>query len=296
MDNIRGAGFMVFAMLCFAVEDGMIKLLAADMPVGQIISIACFGGLIGFLVWSAIKGDALWQPDYLNRKVLLRSASDTAGSILFATSLALVPLTTASAVIQATPLVVTLGAALFLGQAVGWRRWVAIVIGFIGVLIIIRPGMEGFTPATLLAVAGMLGLAARDLITRSLTVTLNGPQLATHTFALIVPAGLLVTVLRGQSFVMPDAYQSLILFGTIVVGMIAYLAILAATRGGNAGIISSFRYSRMIFALMVGYLMFREVPDMPTVIGAAIIMATGIYTLWREARLHRASLQPGPAL
>ena len=274
----------------------MIKLLAEDMPVGQIISIACLGGVIGFLIWGAVRGDALWQPEYLDRKVLLRSGSDTVGSILFATSITLVPLTTASAVIQATPLVVTLGAALFLGQAVGWRRWLAILVGFIGVLIIIRPGMEGFTPATLLAVAGMLGLATRDLITRSLTVSLTGPQLATHTFALIVPAGLLVTVMRGQSFVMPDAYQSLVLFGTIVIGMIAYVAIVAATRGGNAGIISSFRYSRMIFALIVGYLLFAEIPDTATIIGAAIIMTTGVYTLWREARLHRASLQTGPAL
>lgn len=287
---------MVFAMFCFAVEDGVIKLLTQDMAVGQIISVACLGGLIGFLGWAIIKGDRLWQPAYLDRKVVLRSACDMAGSLMFVTAISLIPLTTASAVIQATPLVVTMGAAVFLGQAVGWRRWIAILVGFIGVLIIIRPGMEGFTPATLLAVGGMLGLAARDLITRSLTVTLSGPQLATHTFAMIVPAGLLLMTFQGQSFVVPDARQSLLLFATIVIGMIAYLAIVAATRGGNAGIISSFRYSRMIFALVVGYVMFAEIPDAPTLIGATIIIASGIYTLWRETRLHRASLKQQPAL
>ena len=189
-----------------------------------------------------------------------------------------------------------MGAAVFLGQSVGWRRWIAIIVGFIGVLIIIRPGMEGFVPATLLAVGGMLGLAARDLFTRSLTVTLTGPQLATHTFALIVPAGWLLTLFQGQSPVMPDVGQSMVLLAAVAVGMIAYLAIVAATRTGNAGIISSFRYSRMIFALIIGYLVFAERPDQATIIGATIIIASGIYTLWREASLRRASLTLNPAL
>lgn len=290
MDNIRGAAFMVFAMFCFAIQDALIKILAGMIPVGQVLSIICLGGLIAFLGWSIVKGDRLWQPAYLDIKVLLRSLCDVAGSVMFVTSLTLIPLTTASAVIQATPLVVAMGAAVFLGQAVGWRRWLAILVGFIGVLIIIRPGTEGFTPATLLAVGGMLGLATRDLFTRGLTVQLSGPQLATHTFALVVPAGLALTVLRGQPFVVPDAGQSLILLAAIIIGMIAYLAIVAATRGGNAGIISSFRYSRMIFALVIGYWMFAELPDTATLIGAAIIIASGIYTLWRETRLRRASL------
>lgn len=296
MDNIRGAAFMVFAMFCFAVEDGVIKLLADAMPVGQIISITCLGALVAFVGWAMIKGDKVWQPAYLNGKVIWRSLCDMAGSLLFVTSLSLIPLTTASAVIQATPLVVTVGAAIFLGQSVGWRRWIAIIVGFIGVLIIIRPGMEGFTPATLLAVGGMLGLAARDLFTRSLNVYLSGPQLATHTFAFVVPAGFLIMALQGQSIVIPDGRQSLLLLASIIIGMIAYLAIVAATRGGNAGIISSFRYSRMIFALVIGYVMFAETPDAPTIIGAAIIIASGIYTLWRETRLHRASLQTAAAL
>jgi drug/metabolite transporter (DMT)-like permease len=296
VDNIRGAAFMVFSMFCFAVEDALIKLLANAIPVGQIVSIICFGGLLTFMTWAVIKSDRLWQSAYLDKRVVMRSLCDVAGSMMFVTSLTLIPLTTASAVIQATPLVVAMGAAVFLGQGIGWRRWIAIIVGFIGVLIIIRPGMEGFVPATLLAVGGMLGLAARDLFTRGLTVPLSGAQLGTHTFALIVPAGLLLMLFQGQSPVMPDANQSLILLAAIIIGMIAYLAIVAATRGGNAGIISSFRYSRMIFALIIGYLVFSEVPDAATIIGATIIIASGIYTLWRETRLRHASLNEKPAL
>lgn len=296
MENLRGAALMVFAMFCFAVEDAVIKALATEMPVGQILSITCLGGIAIFIIWFMIRGAPLWQPEYLDTKVLLRSACDVVGSCLFVTSLSIIPLTTASAVIQATPLVVAMGAALFLGQGIGWRRWVAIIVGFIGVLIIIRPGMAGFSPATLLAVGGMLGLAARDLLTRGLSVSLTGPQLATHTFAMIVPAGILLMALQGESAVVPDLAQTGLLIASVVIGVTAYLAIVAATRTGNAGIISSFRYSRMIFALIIGYIAFAEIPDKPTLIGATIIIASGIYTLWREARLRNASLALQAAL
>lgn len=296
MDNLRGAAFMVFAMFCFAVEDALIKGLSTAMPPGQVIAVICFGGMVAFLVWSLVRGIPLWHPDYLNHKVIMRSLCEVIGSCFFVSALALIPLTTASAVIQATPLVVAMGAAIFLGQEVGWRRWIAIIVGFIGVLIIIRPGMDGFVPATLLAVGGMLGLAARDLITRGLTVDLSGVQLGIHAFALVTLAGFMLVALQGQSPVMPQGDEWPLLALSIFIAMIAYLAIVAATRSGNAGIISSFRYSRMIFALMIGYLFFAEIPDAPTLIGATIVIASGIYTLWREARLRRASLTEQPAL
>lgn len=296
MDNIRGAVFMVFAMFCFAVEDALIKGLAGAIPAGQVLGIICLGGFLSFLAWSAFRGERLWQPAYLHTKVIIRGLCEVIGSCFFVSALALIPLTTASAVIQATPLVVAMGAALFLGQGIGWRRWIAIIVGFAGVLIIIRPGMDGFVPATLLAVGGMFGLAARDLVTRSLTVDLTGPQLGIHAFGMVAPAAFLLVILQGQALVIPTAPQWALLGAGVVIGMLAYLAIITATRKGNAGIISSFRYSRMVFALMVGYIVFTEIPDAATIIGAAIIIASGIYTLWRETRLRRASLASQPAL
>jgi len=296
MENSRGALLMVFAMFCFAVEDGLIKVLSNTMPVGQIIAVICAGGLVYFITTFLVRGTPLWQPEYLDRKVLLRTFCDVAGTVCFVTSLSLVALTTVSAVIQATPLVVALGAALFLGQSIGWRRWIAILIGFAGVLIIVRPGMSGFEPATLLAVAGMFGLACRDLFTRGLNVSLSGAQLAAHTFAGLVPAGILLCLVQGQSFVMPDTFEAVLLCCTIVIGVIAYLAIVAATRIGNAGIISSFRYSRMVFAMIIGFIAFREIPDAYTLLGVGIIIATGMFTLLREAQLRRASTLPNSAL
>ena len=296
MEDLRGALFMVIAMGCFAVEDALIKSLSGTVPVGQVLSITCAGGLLAFILWFIIRNIPLWQPEYLHPKVLMRSGSDVIGSCLVATALTVIPLTTVSAVIQATPLVVATGAALFLGQEVGWRRWLAIGIGFAGVLIIVRPGLEGFNSAVLLAVAGMLALASRDLLTRSLRVSLSGPQLAAHTFLLIIPAGYVLSTLLGQPFVIPNARESWLLVGCIAFAIAAYLALVTATRYGNAGIISSFRYSRMVFALILGFAVFGEIPDAPTWIGTAIIIATGLFTLWREARLHRTSLASQPAL
>ena len=296
MENIRGAAFMVLAMLCFAIEDALIKLLAGRIPPGQVIGLICIGGLVLFVGWSLLRKQPVWSPHYLNGRVLLRSLAEVLGSCCFVSALALIPLTTASAVIQATPLVVAMGAAIFLGQEVGWRRWLAILVGFIGVLIIIRPGMDGFVPATLLAVGGMLGLAIRDLLTRGLQVELTGTQLGIHAYAILGPAGFLLVPLIGQDLVMPAGMEWGWLGISVVIGMLAYLAIVAATRAGNAGIISSFRYSRMLFALIIGTIFFAEKPDTATLIGVAIVIASGIYTLWREARLARASHHQKPAL
>jgi len=289
MTNFRGAMMMVLAMGLFAIEDGFIKVLTDTIPVGQIIAVTCLGGLIYFVVVFRMQGKSLWHPEYLDRKVILRTLCDAGGSLCFVTSLSLIPLTTASAVIQATPLVVALGAALFLGQSIGWRRWIAIIVGFIGVMIIIRPGMEGFEPAVLFSVAGMLGLAVRDLFTRALDVSLTGSQLSVHSFTMLIIASSLMMWIQGESVVIPNGAESLLLLGCIIVGVMAYLALVAATRGGNAGIISSFRYSRMIFALIIGFIAFREVPDTATMIGATIVIASGVFTLLREARLRRAS-------
>ncbi|MDX8348758.1 DMT family transporter [Cognatiyoonia sp. IB215446] len=296
MENLRGAAFMVFAMFCFAVEDALIKQLSGTIPAGQVLGLICLGGLIIFIAWSLIARIPLWHKDYLDPGVIARSGCEVIGSCFFVSALALIPLTTASAVIQATPLVVAMAASLFLGQPMGWRRWIAIIVGFCGVLLIIRPGMDGFIPATLLAVGGMLGLAARDILTRKLDVDLTGVHFGIHAFAIVTPPAFLLPLVQGQMLVWPQGREWVLLGCGVGIGTLAYLFIVAATRIGNAGIISSFRYSRMLFALIIGFVFFAERPDFPTILGATIIIASGIYTLWREARIHRASLAENPAL
>ena len=296
MDNIRGAAFMVLAMFCFTLLDTSIKALSQVMPVGQAVALISTGILLLMMLWCVLQGTPLWQQEFRNKWVLLRSLSEVTGTVLIATALSLIPLTTASAVIQATPLVVAMGAGLFLGQTIGWRRWLAIAIGFAGVLLIVRPGLDGFNPATLLAVAGMLALACRDLLTRGINVNMTGLQLGMHAIAFVVPGSIGLLIFQGQQVVMPGAGQWLLVLFGAAIGVASYISIITATRTGNAGVISSFRYSRMIFALLVGFVVFGEIPDAATLIGATIIITSGIFTLWREARLRRASLAADAAL
>ncbi|MBQ2262165.1 MAG: DMT family transporter [Loktanella sp.] len=296
MDNLRGAAFMVLAMFCFTLLDSAIKALSQVLPVGQAVALISTGILLLMMGWCVARGTPLWQPEFLNKWVLLRSLSEVTGTVLIATALSLIPLTTASAVIQATPLVVAMGAGLFLGQSIGWRRWLAIAIGFAGVLLIVRPGVDGFNPATLLAVAGMLALASRDLLTRGINVNMTGVQLGMHAIAFVVPGSLALMLFQGQPMVRLDAGNWLLVLGGAVIGVASYISIITATRTGNAAVISSFRYSRMIFALLIGFVVFGERPDATTLIGAFIIIASGIFTLWREARLRRASLAAAAAL
>jgi len=287
--NLRGAALMTLSMLGFAIEDALIKGLSGRVPPGQIIAVIGLGGAVILALWIARRGARLLLPEFVRPQIIARSGCEVMGTMFFVSAIALVPLTLASAIIQATPLVVALGAALFLGQTVGWRRWTAIAVGFAGVVLILRPWQAGFDPYLLLAVGGMLFLASRDLITRALSVPVSGPHLSLHAFVALVPAGLLLMAVWGDSPVWPTPREWLLLGGCIGIGMVAYLSIVAATRAGDAAIISSFRYSRMIFALGIGWAIFGERPDATTFVGIAIVIGAGLFTLIREARLHRSS-------
>ncbi|MEM6371961.1 MAG: DMT family transporter [Pseudomonadota bacterium] len=285
-DNLRGAAIMVLAMLGFAFEDAVIKLLSGALPVGQILGFLGIGGAAVFAVVCRMRGQSLWHPGFLAPSVLLRNLGELVGTLGFVTALALIPLSTASAILQAAPLLVTLGAALFLGESVGWRRWAAILAGFVGVLLILRPGTDGFSWLTLFAVQGVVGLAVRDLATRRVSFAISSMQLSFLAFLTVIPAAAILLLLGGDTLVMPDLTQSALLSTAVLIGVVAYFAVTQAMRIGDIGFVTPFRYSRMVFALIIGVVLFSENPDALTLLGAAIIIASGMYTLWREQQVN----------
>lgn len=286
MENLRGAAMMVAAMAAFAIEDMFIKTLSADIPTGQILMMLGAGGALVFGVLAARRGTRLLSPVLLTRPVLLRNLGEVIGTMGFVTAIALTPLSSASAILQALPLAVTLGAALFMGATVGWRRWSAILVGFAGVLLIIRPGLEGFEPASLFALQGVVGLAIRDLATRAVPREIGAMQLSAYAFALIVPTGLVLLLVQGDSLIAPRPGQWGQFAGALTLGIVGYYAIVGAMRLGEVAVVTPFRYSRLIFAIIIGMTVFGERPDTPTLAGAALIVGSGLYTLLREARLH----------
>lgn len=273
---------MVLAMLGFALEDAVIKLLASALSVGQIIGMLGLGGGVVFAIICRAQGQALWTPAFLAPAVIIRNLAELIGAVGFVTALSLIPLSTASAILQAGPLLVTLGAALFLGEPVGWRRWGAICVGFAGVMLIIRPGTGDFDWLALYAVLGVLGLAIRDLATRRVKAAVSSFQLSMLAFFSLVPAAAILLLVDAAPLVAPTAAQWGLLAGCVLIGAFSYFGITYATRIGEISFVTPFRYSRMIFALVIGMVFFAEAPDALTLIGAAIIVASGLYTLWRE--------------
>lgn len=288
MDNLRGIALMVASMAGFAIEDAMIKGVSARLPSGQILIVL---GIMGAAIFAAIakaRGLRLVSPALVQRSVVVRNLSEMVGTVCYVSAIILTPLSSASAILQATPLAVTLGAAVFLGAPVGWRRWSAIAVGFAGVLIIVRPGAEGFMPASLLAVAGVIFLAARDLATRTAPPHIASLVLAFYGFAAVVPAGGVLLAFQG-GWAPLTAELVLRLAVTALVGVAAYYAIVAAMRVGDVAVVTPFRYARIVFALILGVAVFDETVDGWTLAGVAIVIGSGLYTLLREARLGRAN-------
>ena len=288
MDNIRGSALMVLAMAGFALEDTFIKFLSADLPVGQILFLMGIGGALIFGAVSLAKGDNLISADFFKTPILLRNLGEMIAAFGYITALTLIPLSSVAAIIQATPLFVTLGAALFMNEQVGWRRWSAIVVGFIGVLLIIRPGLEGFQPASLLAVLGVLGLALRDLSTRVAPADVSSMQISCYAFLMVILIGAVLLIVDGGA-VQPSAKNWLQLVSMIFFSVVGYYAIVAAMRVGDVSAIMPFRYSRLLFSLIIGISIFGERPDWLTYTGAALIIASGLYSILRERRLLKSA-------
>lgn len=287
MDNLRGSTLMVLAMLGFAIEDMLIKQMSAGLPVGQVLTILGVGGACVFGATILYRREAFFVPEVRHPAFLWRNVSELVGTLGFISAIALTPISTASAILQATPLVVTLGAALFLSETVGWRRWLASIVGLAGVLLIIRPGMEEFDAKSLLAVVGAIGLAGRDLATRRVPQAINSRQISFYAFLIAIVTGFILLRLgvTGDTWSAVGQSDVLRLAAAVIVGVLAYYAIVGATRIGDVAIVAPFRYSRLVFALVVGVYAFGERPDVLTLLGAAIIVLSGIYTLWREAKL-----------
>jgi drug/metabolite transporter (DMT)-like permease len=280
--NLIGAGFMCFAMALFAVEDTIFKALTQSLPTGLALTGFGLSGLALFVLWALIRREAVWSANYLRRPMLIRSSFEITGRLFFALSLALTPLAATSAILQATPLVVAAGAAIFLGETVGPRRWAAMGVGFIGVLLILRPTPDAFDPLSLLAVMGMIGFAGRDLATRASPPNMTNRQLGILGFAVLSLAGAIIWAFDPQPARLPDMREGALLILTGVIGVAAYSALTQAMRSGDVAVVAPFRYTRLVFALMLAVLVFSETPDLWTLAGATLIVASGIYTLLRS--------------
>ena len=280
-ENLLGAALMTCCVLAYVLNDAVMKLLFADIDFFQAIFLRGLVSLPPLLILAFMTKTLLQKYSTKNQRlVIIRILAEIGTTVTFLTALKHMPLANVTAILQSLPLAITMAAAIFLGEPVGWRRWSAICVGFTGVLIIIRPGLAGFNSYSLLALAAVILLTVREISTRQLD-----NKIPTVTVALSTTLGITAfaaLMLIGTEWAdINFASWSLIIAAAAAVTVATLLSVVAM-RTGDIGFVSPFRYTSLIGAIGLGILLFGEWPDGVTLLGAAIIAFAGIYSLYRE--------------
>jgi len=289
-ENLKGILAMLASAAGFVLNDAIVKLTTEELPTGQIIFLR---GLVATalmgLITSILGG---WRPPsaLVRPAMVIRLASAVLATLLVVASLRHLPLSTTNAVIQVSPLLVTAGAAILLGAHVGWRRWSASLVGFLGVLLIIKPGTDSFVPEAWLALACLAAAATRDLTTRFIDHSVPSIFVTFATSAVITVAGL--GMMPFETWVMPSARVLALLMVAAVCLFFAYHFGVVAMRVGEIPVVAPFRYSSILLALVLGYAFWGHVPDAWSLGGMGLVVAAGLYLLYRE----RASMRRVPAV
>ena len=290
-DNAKGALFMMCSMAAFTFNDLFVKAIGTEVPLPQVLLLR--GVLASVLIYFLARYlKALAWPEKAKDRwlIVLRSGAEVAAAYFFLTALLHMPFANVTAILQTLPLTVTLAAALVFKEAVGWRRMLAILIGFGGMMLIVRPGTEGFTIHSIYVLIAVVCVTVRDLAARrlskdvpSLTVTLVG--------------AIFVTVFGGVGSAITGEWVDLTAVQIAMLAASAFFVIggyvfsVMVMRVGEVGFTSPFRYTAMLWALLLGYVFFGEWPEPLTFVGAALIVATGVFTLYREAVAKRKALK-----
>lgn len=287
-ENLRGTIFMCLSMMAFTVNDTFMKLVTQDLPLYQTIVLRGIVASLGLAIIGASTGAFRHRLGRRDLKLVgLRSLADVLATIFFLTALLHMPLANLSAILQVLPLAITLAAALIFGDHIGWRRMTAILVGFAGVLIIIRPGTEGFDRFALLGIASVVCVVARDLAVRPIAGQVPSVLVALGASLAVTTMGLVGTLFSGWQAV--SLGQGVTVLGAGCFLIVGYLTSVLAMRVGDIGVVAPFRYTSLLWAILLGWLAFGAFPDFWTIIGAAIVVGAGIFTLLRERALRRAA-------
>ncbi|EKF43831.1 hypothetical protein NA8A_03425 [Nitratireductor indicus C115] len=281
--NLRGALFLAVSMAGFTCNDAMTKLLTADMNLGQIMFLrgVIATALLALIAWRFGAFANLNLRALAHPMMMLRVIGEIGGNVCFLIAISHTPISSLAAVLQVQPLAVTMGAALFLAEPVGWRRWSAIIVGFIGILIIIRPGAESFNLYSLFGLGVVAFSAMRDIVTRLVPSNIPTHMISMVTAAFVSMAGgALIAPTGGWSPIDGYSLILLILAGSFIV--VGYQFIVMALRLGDLSFIAPFRYTSLLWAMMLGFVIFGERPDIAMLVGACIVVCSGLYTLYRE--------------
>ena len=285
-ENMRGAVLMVASMTAFTLNDAFMKSLSDELPLFQSI----FLRSIGVFLCLSVAGFALGQIRFDQTRrdwtfITLRSLFETGGALFFLSALFNMPIANVTAILQVLPLSVSLAAAVFLGASLGWRRLSAIMVGFAGVLLIVKPGGEGFNVYAISALLAVVCVTFRDILVRKISAEVPTLMVSWFTvFVVMSGSGMASLSEVWQPVSSLGAFQ---LGGAILTIIGGYIFSVAVMRHGDIAFVAPFRYSSLLVAVVIGFFVFNEVPDALTIIGAIIVVCTGIFTLYRESIKRR---------
>lgn len=280
--NRRGILCMVGAMGCFVTNDALVKFASQSMPSAQLILIRGFMSVLLVLAVAHALGATARLREATRGWVAGRALVDATATMLYLGSLFHLPIANATAINLAAPLFMTMFAALFMADRVRGARWLAVGAGFLGVLLVIQPRAQGFNSWALVCLLGTLFHAARDLMTRRIHAGIPS-------ILITLATAVAVTVVSGVGSLL-QGWQP---FGLFEFGLLAlasvfltggYYFIISSMRHGEMTLVAPFRYSGLLFALVLGYGVWGEVPNALAWFGIALLIASGLYVLVSEKR------------
>lgn len=281
---LRAIVLMVAAMAAFSIADTFIKLATVKLSSAYISLLMFAGSMVVFVSLAKYQGHRLLDRAAFSRVLVVRYIAEFAGAFGMFQSLRYVPLSTVGAVLQATPLVAAAGAVLLLGETVSWRRWSAIGGGFVGMLLILQPGTHSFDISALWAVLAMLALSTRDLTTRVTPGTMSTACLSAYTMIAGFPLAMIWVALSEPSLIPANANWWYVI-GMIGFATAGYLMITSSLRIATVAAVSPFRYTRLLFLIVLGVVIFDEKPDALMLLGSLLIILSGLYAMWRETQV-----------
>ena len=283
-DNTRGIWLMCVSMLAFTLNDTLVKAVTADgMPLSQAIVLRGLGATLGLLVIaSRSPGGLHLLPRGQDRwYLMLRTIGEVTATVTFLVALTHMPLANLSAIMQFLPLAVTLAAAVLLKTPIGWSRFATILVGFAGVMLIIRPGAADFDRWSVLGLASVACVVLRDLSTRYFSANLPSTTGALWASVAVMAMGCVGVAGEGwHPLTLKDLAETLAAAGFLIVG---YLAAIKVMRVGDLAVVAPFRYTSLLFAILLGWARFGTLPDHLTLIGAAVVVASGVYMVYAPA-------------
>ena len=281
---VQGIVLMILAMAAFAIADTFVKITSNELSPPLVMFFLIAGALILFAGVALAQGETFLDRRAVAPIMLVRYVAEVVAMIGMVLALTYVPLSVVGAITQATPLLVVLGAVLWLGEKVSWRRWSAIAVGFLGVLLIVQPGADGFDASVFWAVLSMVGLSVRDLTTRMTPQGMRSSSLGAYSMLAATPVSIAWLVWAGETS-LPDNINWLIVFVMVSLGSIGYGLLIVSIRIAEISKVTPYRYSRLLFLLVIGVVIFDERPNGLVLLGAGLIVASGLYTMWRERKV-----------